>query len=60
MEKNRGYSGYWSNSSGHYFTVLEANGNRVYVSNVGSSTKTGWYDINKVLIDNRQVIFVSR
>ena len=53
-------NGYWSNGSGHYFTVLEANGNQVYVSNVGSSTKTGWMDVNKVLLQNKKVIFISR
>lgn len=58
--RQAGYSGMWSNGSGHYFAVLEAKGNKVYVSNVGSSTKTGWYDINTVLKDNIQVIFVSR
>ena len=55
-----GYGSYWSHSTGHYFTVLEANGNQVYVSNVGSSTKTGWMDVSKLLIDNRQVIFISK
>ena len=53
-------NGYWSNGSGHYFTVLEANGNQVYVSNVGSRTKTGWMDVNKVLLQNKKVIFISR
>lgn len=53
-------NGYWSNGSGHYFAVLEANGNQVYVSNVGSSKKTGWMHINKVLEDNKKVIFVSK
>lgn len=51
--------GYWSNTTGHYFAVLEANGNSVYVSNVGSNTKTGWMDINTVLQQNVCVIFVS-
>lgn len=53
-------NGYWSNGSGHYFAVLEANGDQVYVSNVGSSTKTGWMDVNKVLLQNKKVIFISR
>lgn len=52
--------GYWSKTSGHYFPVLAVDGNRVYVSNVGSSSKTGWYDINKVLEDNKKVIFISK
>lgn len=55
----RGYSGQWSSTTGHFFPVLEANGNQGYVSNVGSSTKTGWYDINTILKDNIQVIFIS-
>lgn len=53
-------NGYWSRSTGHYFPVLEAQGNQVYVANVGSSSKTGWYDINKVLQDNKKVIFISK
>lgn len=58
--KEKGYSGTWSDGTGHYFPVLEANGTKAYVSNVGSSTKTGWYDINTILKDNIQVIFVSK
>lgn len=53
-------NGYWSHSTGHYFTVLAANGNSVYVSNVGSSTKTGWMDVNQILLNNKKVIFVSK
>ncbi len=56
----RGYSGQWSSTTGHYFPVLEANGTQGYVSNVGSSTKTGWYEMSTILKDNIQVIFVSQ
>lgn len=51
--------GYWSNSSGHYFVALEAKGNQVYVSNVGDNQDTGWYPVDKVLEDNKKVIYVS-
>lgn len=56
----RGYSGMWSSSTGHYFPVLEADGTKGYVSNVGSSTKTGWYEMSTILKDNIQVIFISK
>lgn len=55
-----GYSGQWSSTTGHYFPVLEASESKGYVSNVGSSTKTGWYDIDTILKDNKEVIFVSK
>lgn len=58
--KERGYSGYWSSTTGHYFTALEADGTKGYVSNVGSSTKTGWYEMSVILKDNIEVIFVSK
>lgn len=53
-------TGYWSKGSGHYFPVLAADGNKVYVSNVGSSSKTGWMDVSKVLEDNKKVIFIKK
>lgn len=53
--------GYWTSSTGHYFPVLESlGGNDVYVSNVGSSTKTGRYNISQVLESNKKVLFISR
>ncbi len=53
--------GYWTSSSGHYFPVLEAlGGDQVYVSNVGSSTKTGAYSIDKVFESNKKVLYISR
>ncbi len=56
----KGYSGQWSSTTGHYFPVLEADGTKGYVSNVGSSTKTGWFEMSTILKDNIQVIFVSK
>lgn len=53
--------GYWTSSTGHFFPVLEAlGGDKVYVSNVGSSTKTGEYSVTKVLESNKKVLFISR
>lgn len=50
----------WTNKTGHFFPVLEAVGNQVYVANVGSATKTGWMDISEVMKGNKQVIFISK
>lgn len=58
--KEKGYSGQWSDKTGHYFPVLEANGYQGYVSNVGSSTKTGWFNIETILKDNIHVVFISK
>lgn len=58
--KEKGYSGQWSSTTGHYFPVLEADGTKGYVANVGSSTKTGWFEMSTILKDNIQVIFVSK
>lgn len=53
--------GYWTNSTGHYFPVIEhLSGNKVYVSNPGSSTKTGEYTIDKVFESNKKVLFISK
>lgn len=53
--------GYWTSSSGHYFPVLESlGGDQVYVSNVGSGTKTGAYSIDKVFESNKKVLFISK
>ena len=44
-------AGYYT-SGGHYMALLGCKGNQVYLSNPGSSWKTGWVSINDLLSRN--------
>lgn len=52
-------SNYWT-SNKHFFPVLEAVGNKGYVANPNSKTKTGLTDMSTILQDNQYVLFISQ